>query len=170
MIVTRPLDHKMLGGQIECSQLSQLSQEDQDRAKDPPPSGAIVPIQVDCEIPGCASSPEGSAAPSHAHHVSCHAGEISQPDVFVAVELDNDGCGRYSNEVQQTPLTTLDSSSNVGDTQELALLAEIGNQLAMHSPVVHQSASHPLPEEVISQFAVSPKASLQEMDGRLNKD
>ena len=37
-----------------------------------------------------------------------------------------------------SPLTAIDSTSAIGETQEFALLVELDNQLAKHSPTVRQ--------------------------------
>lgn len=135
-------------GQIEDSQ---PPQEDQARQKGSSLSGAIVPIQVDSEIPRCNVSSEGSVAPKHAEQASYNTEQNWQPNVFATTEVEDEERGRYSNEVQQTPLTALDASSNVEDTQELALLTEISNQLATRSPGVHQSVCHPSNDVPVSQ-------------------
>ena len=40
--------------------------------------------------------------------------------------------------VHPSPLTAIDSSSAIGETQEFALIVELDNQLAKHSPAVRQ--------------------------------
>ena len=129
-----------------------------------------MPTQIDSEIPGCTSPHEGNDVPSYTDRVSSHAKESSQPDDSVAVGQYVDEGERYNQDIQQTPLTALDSNSTIGNTQEVALLVELGNQLPKHSPVVHQSISNSLPNVATTQDTISPETLVQEIDGRLNKE
>lgn len=168
-----PIDYTKAVAQFETKQ---PFAEEQEREDIPPFEKAAVPTQPDSEIPDSTRSHTRNASPDYVEPESSHVEESLQarnPEDPFDVSHNADKLECYNKDIQQSPLTAIiaiDSSSAIGDTQELALLVELDNQLVKHSPVVRQSCASVIPHIVTPQDTPPGETYVHEIDGRLKKD